>query len=65
MCFLLQGHTKEGQAKEGQAKGQAEGQVKEGQAKGRAVHLRVTQVIPVMRQVCCATVSTTVIEELM
>ena len=65
MCFLLQGHTKEGQAKEGQAKGQAEGQVKEGQAKGRAVHLRVTQVIPVTRQVCCATVSTTVIEELM
>ena len=30
MCFLLQGHTKEGQAKKGQAKGQAEGQVKEG-----------------------------------
>ena len=61
MCFLLQGHTKEGQSKEGQAK---EGQAK-GQAEGRAVHLRVTQVIPVMRQVCCATVSTTVIEELM
>jgi len=75
--FLLQGHTKEGQAKEGQAKGrmkegQAEGRVQnrvkngqaEGQAKGRMVHLRVTRVIPVTRQVCCATESTTVIEKL-
>jgi len=80
MRFLLQGHTKEGQAKgqakgrvkEGQAEGQAEGRVQgrvkngqaEGQAKGRVVHLRVTRVIPVTRQVCCATESTTVIEKL-
>ena len=48
---------KEGQAKEGQAEGQVR--------KGRVVYLRVAQVIPVMRQVCCATVSTTLIEQLM
>jgi len=39
--------------------------VKEGQAEGRVIHLRVAQVIPVTRQVCCASVSTTVIEKLM
>jgi len=57
MCvILLQGHTKEGQA---------EGYAKEGRVKGRVFYLREAQVISVTREVCCAAVSTTVIEKLM
>jgi len=59
-----EGRVKEGQAEGRVKEGQAEGQVKEGQAEGRVIHLRVAQVIPMTREVCCATVSTTVIEKL-